>query len=198
MFRLIETIRFQDGRFNNLGYHERRMCQALKEMYGAGDEINIEEVLSQFPKPGPGLYKCRLMYDNKFNHVEFTPYVARPVNSLKMVYDNFISYPHKFSDRTRLENYFDQRGDCDEVLIIKNGQVTDTTYANIVLRRGNEWFTPSSFLLSGTMRQSLLDKNIIREIEMKADEMVDFETFKIINAMLMFDAPEVPVENIVR
>jgi len=34
MFRLIETIRFQDGRFNNLGYHEQRMYRAMKEIFG--------------------------------------------------------------------------------------------------------------------------------------------------------------------
>ena len=198
MFRLIETIRFHDGRFNNLVYHERRMRRALKGIYGAEDEIKLEMVLNQFPKPGPGLYKCRLMYDNKSNLAEFTPYQARPVNSLKLIYDDNISYPHKFCDRTGLENHFGQRGVCDDVLIIRNGMVTDTAYANIAMRRGKEWFTPWSFLLAGTMRQSLLDRKLIREVEMKVDEIVNFESFKIINAMLMFDAQEVSIENIAK
>ena len=198
MCRLIETIRFQEGQFNNLGYHEHRMRKALKEIYGTDGELKIETVLDKHPRPVSGLYKCRLTYDNNSSDIKFTSYTARPVNSLKLVFDDTISYPHKFSDRKRLENHFEQRGICDDVLIIKNGRVTDTTYANIVVRRGREWFTPSSFLLAGTMRQSLLDKKMIHEIDIKAEDMTDFESFRIINAMLMFDAPEVSIEHIMR
>lgn len=198
MSRLIETIRLEDGRFINLDYHERRMRTAMRDLYGVDEAINLETRLGQFTKPDSGLYKCRLVYDNKSNQVEFTPYQPGPVNSLKLVYDDAISYDHKFCDRRELENCFDHRGACDDVLIIRNGLVTDTTYANIVWRRGSEWFTPASFLLAGTMRQNLMDRKIIREIEMKADEIMKFEAFKIINAMLMFDAPEVAIDGIVR
>ena len=46
------------------------------------------------------------------------------------------------------------------------------------------------------MRQSLLDRGMIREVEITAAALKDFETFKIINAMLMFNVPEVSIENI--
>ncbi len=198
MFPLFETLRFEDGRFNNLVYHERRIRLALKDVLGSTDGINLEEVLKQFPKPGPGLYKCKLMYDDKSNQVEFTPYTAKPVTSLKVIYDDAIYYRHKFSERTELKNHFGQRGVCDDVLIIKNNRITDTSMANIALRKGNEWFTPSTFLLAGTMRQNLLDEQVIQEIEIKADEVVNFQSFKCINAMLLFEAPEVSTQNIVK
>lgn len=198
MFPLIETIRVSEGRFNNLGYHERRMRHALKEALGSAAEINLEKTLNAVPVPGTGLYKCRLMYDGQSSQVEFTPYIARTVAFLKVIVDDDITYPHKFSDRTLLENHFGNRGSCDDVLIVKNNRITDTTYANIALKRGKEWFTPSTFLLPGTMRQSLLDKKVLREIEIKADEMINFQSFKLINSMLLFDAPEVSIENMVR
>ena len=198
MFPLLETIRLKDGRFNNLVYHERRMRLALKDVLGSTDEINLEELLKKVPKPGTGLYKCRLKYDHQSNQAEFTPYTAKSIISLKVVYDDSIDYRHKFCDRTELQNLFTQRGVCDDVLIVKNNRITDTSYSNIALKRGNEWFTPSTFLLAGTMRQSLLDEHVIREIEIKADEVIHFQSFKLINAMLLFDAPEMSTENIVK
>src|SRR5882762_10494746 len=71
MFQLIETIRLHDGQFGNLGYHEQRMHRAMKEIFGVDRKVNLEEVLSQYSKPTVGLYKCRLVYDNKGNEVEF-------------------------------------------------------------------------------------------------------------------------------
>ena len=197
MFRLIETIRLQDGQFNNLGYHEQRMHRAMKEIFGVDRKVNLEEVLSNRPIPAVGLHKCRLVYDNKRIEVEFSPYTVRPAHWLKIVQDDAICYDHKFEDRSEIENVFKKRGTCDDVLIIKKGRVTDTSQANIVFRRRNEWITPSSFLLPGTMRQSLLDRKTIVEEEVRVDELSGFETFKLVNAMVMFDAPERSIENIV-
>ncbi len=196
MFPLIETIRLQDGHFTNLGYHERRMQAALRDIFGVNGKINLREMLANFPTSG--FFKCRLMYDNKAHQAEFIRYTPLPVNSLKLVYDNAISYRNKWSDRTGLENLSDQRGDCDDVLIIQNDQITDTAIANVVFRKGKEWFTPSSYLLPGTMRQSLIDNHMISEIDMKSSDIRHFDSFKIINAMLRFDAPEIPISKIVK
>ena len=197
MFQLIETIRLHDGQFGNLRYHEQRMQRAMNEVFGADQKVNLEEVLRNYSKPPLGLYKCRLVYNNKRNEVEFISYTIRPAHWLKIVHDDTISYDHKFEDRNEIENDFKKRGNCDDVLIIKKGRVTDTSQANIVFRRRNEWITPTSFLLPGTMRQSLLDKKMIVEEEISVDDLSGFESFKLMNAMLMFDAPERSIENIV-
>jgi 4-amino-4-deoxychorismate lyase len=198
MFQLIETIRLHDGQFGNLGYHEQRMRRAMKELFGVDQKVNLEEMLRKYSKPTRGLYKCRLIYNNKRDEVEFISYTVRPAHWLKIVHDDTISYDHKFEDRMELENDFSKRANCDDVLIIKKGWVTDTSSANIVFRRRNEWITPTSFLLPGTMRQSLLDKRTIVEEEIHVDELSGFESFKLVNAMLMFDAPERSIENIVK
>lgn len=197
MFQLIETIRLHDGQFGNLRYHEQRMQRAMKEIFGANQKVNLEDVLRNYSKPPLGLYKCRLVYNNKRNEVEFISYTIRPAHWLKIVHDDTISYDHKFEDRNEIEHDFKKRGNCDDVLIIKKGRVTDTSQANIVFRRRNEWITPASFLLPGTMRQSLLDRKMIVEEEIHVDDLSGFESFKLVNAMLMFDAPERSIENIV-
>ena len=198
MFRLIETIRLHDGKFNNLSYHEQRMHRAMKEIFGVDQKVNLEELLGSYSKPVSGLYKCRLVYNNKGQEVEFISYTVRPAHWLKIVHDDTISYDHKFEDRKEIENNFMKRSNCDDVLIIKKGKVTDTSQANIVFRRRNEWITPVSFLLPGTMRQSLLDSKTIVEEEIRVDELSGFNSFKLVNAMLMFDAPERSIENILQ
>ena len=75
--------------------------------------------------------------------------------------------------------------------------VTDSSNANIVFRKDKQWFTPWSALLKGTMRSNLLERDVIREEEIRIEDIPSFESFKLINAMFEFDAPEMDVSNIV-
>src|SRR3982751_4738129 len=137
MSRLIETIRVEGGKIENLHYHLRRMQR------------------SQLPKinlPPQGLHKLRIVYDSTQFEYTITPYTIRPLRSLKLVFDNNIVYDRKYEGRSELEQLLAQRGNCDDVLIIRNNLVTDISYANIVFRKGNSWYTPDSFLLNGTAR----------------------------------------------
>ena len=197
MSRLIETIRVLDGQFYNLGYHQQRVTRAFRELHKPGDPFDIfKELKSKAPKNG--LYKCRLIYDTNIENITFTPYVMREVKSLKMIGHDTIEYDHKFEDRNVLNEVFDRRDKCDDVLIIKDGMVTDATYSNIIFRKKSEWFTPASCLLQGTMRQNLIDSGKLRVVEIKAVHISDFEKFKLINSMLLDQAPETDVSKIIR
>ena len=189
MSRLIETIRLVDGKLENLDYHLKRMKASLPSLeWSIGEKFDVD-----LPR---GVYKLRILYDSNEKTFEITPYKIRPVRSLKLVVDNNIVYDHKFEDRSELERLVAQRGNCDDVLIIKNNLVTDVSYANIIFRSGDQWFTPDSFLLNGTMRQSLLDRRKISERRISVDNLAEFTHFKLINAMLREDAPESEVSNI--
>jgi 4-amino-4-deoxychorismate lyase len=89
------------------------------------------------------------------------------------------------------------RDDCDDILIVKKGNITDSSYSNIVFRRGKNWYTPWSALLKGTMRQNLIDNNKIFQEQIELEDIESFKSFKLINAMLEFDGPEIDVSNIV-
>jgi 4-amino-4-deoxychorismate lyase len=197
MSPLIETIRLVNGEFNNLEYHVQRMRRAWRELYDIDEPWDVREVLAKSNRPTSGLYKCRLIYDTKVTEIAFEQYHVRNVNSLKMIIDNSIQYPHKFKDRKELDRSFKKREQCDDVLIIKNGQVTDTTYANILFKRGGEWFTPSSCLLQGTVRQRLIDNGKAHVEEIVVSQISRFEKFKLINSMLLDEGPEVSVSHIV-
>jgi 4-amino-4-deoxychorismate lyase len=196
MCPLIETMRVENGKVNNLLYHQLRMQKALTEIAGSSQVVELERMLSKLPVPEHGLYKCRVIYTDKKAEMEITPYVFRAVKTLRLLHDDTIEYNHKFQDRSRIDHLFEQRTGCDDILIIKNGLVTDTSYANIIFKRENDWITPISFLLPGTQRQYLLDRKIIREENIREKDLRTFTSLKLINSMMLMDGPEILVENV--
>lgn len=159
--------------------------------------INLAEFLKQVAMPTYGLFKTRIIYDTEIRNIEFIYYKPRLVHSLKLIHDNNISYAHKFLDRSHLENLFAQRGAADDILIVKNGNFTDTFYANLIFKKENRWFTPTTFLLKGTMRQSLLDTGLIQETTINVSNYNHFQSLKLINSMVGMDGPEIPISSIV-
>jgi 4-amino-4-deoxychorismate lyase len=196
MSRLIETIRFADGSPENLGYHLRRMNDSSQELFGDTLNWKPKYLIQDLKLPKDTVYKVRLVYDLNKGSITTSPYTIKPVRSLKLVTDNDIVYDHKFEDRSNLDRLFSAKGDCDDILIIKNGLVTDVSYANIIFREGNQWYTPESFLLNGTMRQKLLDTGRIVERPITVDDLGRYSHFRLINAMLREDAPESEILNI--
>lgn len=197
MSLLIESIKLLDGKFYNLFYHEQRMIRSLEKLCGIDDDFNLEKLLGELEVPRKGLFKCRIEYDETTKSIELIPYVHKPVRSLRIVEHNRISYEFKYKDRGEIGKLFDQRENCDDILIVKRGLVTDSSFSNIVFRKGKSWVTPWSPLLKGTLRQNLLDHNKIQAEEIHSGDIKAFETFRLINAMLEFDGPEIDVSNIV-
>jgi 4-amino-4-deoxychorismate lyase len=197
MSRLIESIRLLDGEFFNLPYHQQRMKRSIDLLYGIDYSFDIEKYLEGVRHPRKGLYKCRIVYDDVTMEAGFSAYEPRKIRRIKIVEDNDISYACKFLDRHDIDRLFQQRGDCDDVLIVKEDRITDCSFSNIVFRKRHQWVTPSTPLLAGTMRQKLIDENKIEVREIRPNDIRSFETFTIINAMLEFSSPEIEVSEIV-
>lgn len=197
MSLLIESIKLVDGRYYNLFYHESRMNKALRTLCGVSEHFELEQFLSNFEPPGQGLYKCRITYDDQSKTIEFLPYTFKPIQTLKVIEHDRISYEFKYQDRRTINRLFDLRRECDDILIIKRGLVTDSSYCNIVFRNNGTWYTPWSPLLKGTQRQKLLEHDMIVEEEIRVKDISSFKTFKLINAMWEFDGPELDVSNII-
>lgn len=197
MSLLIESIKLEDGKFYNLFYHEQRMIRSLNALCGVEEELNLEKLLGEVDVPARGVFKCRIVYDEVSKEVEFIPYQPKQIRSLKIVENDNISYDLKYRDRSDIDKLFERKDGCDDILIIKKGKVTDSSFSNIVFRKGKEWYTPWSALLRGTMRQSLIESEKIVEEEIQMSDIKNFTTFKLINAMLEFEGPEIDVSNIV-
>ena len=197
MSLLIESIYLKDGEFRNLKYHQARMESSSRELFGVSNKWTLEKKLQSSEYPETGLYKVRVIYDTEVRQIEFVPYLPKPVQSLKRVSSDTINYTHKFENRQTLNELYQQREGCDDIIIVRSGFVTDASYANLIFRKGEEWFTPATFLLAGTMRAYLLDSHQIKSTEIRVEDVVKYESCKLINAMLGMDAPEIPVSSIV-
>lgn len=193
MSRFIESICITDGEIRNLAFHQARMNRARYKILGIDEEINLEKFILSHKIPTEGKYKCRIVYEEKIESIEFIPYKIRTINSIKLIENNEIEYPHKFLDRSGFELLSDNVSE-DEILIVKNGKITDTSYSNIAFFDGENWITPSTFLLNGTMRQSLLNSSQIIEKEINTNHLSGFISFKLINAMMnLEESPELDI-----
>ena len=198
--KLLETIRFENGKFENLEFHQRRMNHSRKALFGCKISFSLPEVLRQHIKntPNKGLFKCRLIYSTQIEKVELVPYFIPGTHSLKIVSDDHISYAHKFFDRKAIDKLYKQKSACDDILIVKNGLITDTSYANILFYNGTHWVTPEQPLLQGTQRALLLEKEIIKTASIRVEDLVNFENARLINAMIRFeDEVDIDIKKIV-
>ncbi|NLJ06239.1 MAG: hypothetical protein GX437_01080 [Sphingobacteriales bacterium] len=198
MSLLLETIRIEKGLPCHAAYHEHRMKYSLEKVFSVTRSFNLKKELHIPDEAFRQTYKCRIIYDEEIRQVEYVPHVKTPVKVLKIIENNRISYPFKFADRSKLNELFSLKGKADDILIAKNGFVTDTSRANILFSDGEKWITPATPLLKGTCRQRLLDEGRIFEQEIRTSDLVFFRSFVLINAMLDF-LPEnqLPVQNII-
>ena len=188
MSRLVETIKSENGILQNTIFHNERMIRSLYEVYGIKKDSNLESIINVPHFALNGIYKCRVVYDDKNIEIDFRQYNIRLVRSLKIIEDNEINYPYKFTDRENINRLFELREQCDDILIIKGGMITDCSYANVILKDPNgKWVTPTSCLLRGTRRASLLHRKEISEAAIAYNDLHKYLEIKLINAMIDID-----------
>ncbi|MDD5373755.1 MAG: aminotransferase class IV family protein [Sulfurimonas sp.] len=182
-----ETIKVIDGKVFNISFHQERYESVLNHF-----SINSAKNLQEFIKPPKiGFFRCRLVYGiSKNSHtlnVTYHEYKKREINSLKLLYSDDISYGFKSTYRDKLDELYALRGECDDILIVKNSLVTDTSIANIAFFDGSRWITPASPLLRGTTRERLLREGKIFEEEIHVNDLENFSQVALMNAMIDFD-----------
>jgi 4-amino-4-deoxychorismate lyase len=146
-----------------------------------------------------------LTYSNHIENIEISPYIKRTIKKLKIVdlnaadvsaeYRSF-NYEFKYQDRTLINSFLTGIDDISDILIVKNGSLTDTSFSNIILFDGEKWITPSTFLLNGVKRRYLLENNKIAEEKVSLDDIGRFQKISLINAMLDPEDIEVDIFNV--
>ena len=189
MCPFIETIRIKQGKACNLSYHNKRLNDTRNHFWSGCDSIELEKQLDLTPDMD-GM-KCRVVYDaSGIQEISYTDYQMRPVHSLRLVCSDDIDYAYKSTDRDALNRLFACRGEQDDVLIVRRGLLTDTSIANIALFDGKDWFTPKSPLLKGTCRAVLIDNGIIKEKDIRQEELSSYSFVRLFNAMIEWGALE--------
>lgn len=195
---LLETIRCEAGKLQNLEWHQERAGRSYRALFGASHKINLRGIAV----PGEareGLFKCRILYDTRIREVSFAPYAIRPVRTLRLMTADELEYPHKFARREEIGALFARRGPADDILMVRNGLITDTSYANIALFDGSAWHTPASPLLAGTRRASLIAAGKLTLADIPPHRLPEYQEVRLINAMMgLEEGPRLYPEDIIQ
>lgn len=186
MYRLIETIKIKDDKIFNINYHNIRMNNTRKDLFNCNDFIDLNDFIN-IPENNNEIIKCRVIYNMSIINIEYNKYHKRIINSLKLVYDDNIIYKYKHEDRDAINNLLKLKADCDDILIIKNNRITDTSFTNIAFYDGKIWLTPIRPLLNGTKREELLDEGIIKEKDILFNDLKKFKKAILFNSLLGFE-----------
>ncbi|MEM6319499.1 MAG: aminotransferase class IV family protein [Bacteroidota bacterium] len=198
MSRFIETIQLKDGQFYHLSLHQARVNRSWQAHFTGALTIDLRAILPLANEYPQGLFKCRVTYDQTLENVEVFPYAIRPIHSLQLV-ESQLDYTFKYKDRKTLQTLFSQRGTCDDVLIVKNGQITDASYTNVAFFDGKNWWTPNTPLLRGVQREALLQRGIILEKSIPVTSIYDYSKIKLFNAMMDWKmGPTLPTSAIMK
>ena len=180
--RYFETIRCDDYEVFNLEYHNKRLANTI------GLNINLQEYV--YPA-SPDLLRCKVIYNkDEILDVQYFAYKKREINSFKLVFDDEINYSKKYLNRETLDKLYEKRDGCDEVIIVKNGIVTDTSIANIAIFYDNTWITSKKCLLKGTTRNRLINEKFLIEKDISVKMLKKATKIVLMNAMIDFDIKE--------
>lgn len=181
-----ESIRVVNGRVMNLAAHQRRVNRCVHRFHRT-IELKLRRPIETLDLPKKGVYKLRIQYNPvelRFTNIQCKEYQEKPIHQLALVHDNDIDYQHKSEERSALDGAFAQRMGADDILIVRDGMLTDTWYCNIALYDGEKWWTPKFPLLKGTMRDKLIQKGIIEEKNILFDTMNQYKKIRLFNAMI--------------
>ena len=179
---LLETIKIEAGEIANLSYHQARCDRSRQKLFKSEKRLD----LSSFIKPpASGLYRCRILYADTIHSIEYIPYQPKKIDRLKIV-SSQIEYAFKYANRDSLTALLEANKDVDEVIIEKNGLLTDTTISNIAFFDGEKWLTPTKPLLEGTMRAKLIDEGLLQTREITKASLSNYSQVALINAVIGF------------
>jgi 4-amino-4-deoxychorismate lyase len=179
---LFESLKIENGIIYNLPLHIARMNKGLKTFYPNQQKfttlpISIPEEFLQC------LVKCRIDYAPEISNIIFTKYEPKIPLTYNYVYDDNITYSHKYADRNEIETHQNASSEYDEIVMVKHNMLTDASYSNICLFNGTEWHTPKYPLLKGVKRQQLINEKKITEKVILLEDLHLYKRISFINAM---------------
>jgi len=198
MCLFIETICYEQGCFQQIDLHNERFNRTRQQFFRLLAPLQLELFLSIPSDLKDKTVKCTVTYGTDIVRIDYNLYQIRPVNSLQMVADDTIDYAFKYADRTKLNSLFNLRNQSDDILIIKNGLITDTSYANIIFKKKNKWYSSQNPLLKGTRIDRYFREGRVTPALLRPTDLPLFSEARIVNAMISIgNSPVIPINNIV-
>lgn len=197
MFQFIESIKVEDQEIFLLEFHQKRVEQTFAH-FGKEGSLDLAKIYKHLEHDEDGLFKLRIVYDlDKKIRTQMIPYAIPEIQDFQLIENNTYDYSFKFEDRKELEK-MKMKSRAEEIIIIKNNHITDTSYSNLLFLKGKDWYTPSTYLLNGVQRQHLLKTKKIKETEINIQNIKQFSHFQLINAMNDFSENFIyPIDKII-
>ena len=187
MYQFFESIQVNDGLVCNLNQHQDRVSKTLKAFGMLENTIELAEIVKTIAIPKNGLYKLRISYGlDGIYQFDFQPYQYRKISNFALVDIVGKRYDFKLENRAWINDALLQSGK-DEIMMHDAGFIKDSSYANLVFFDGSKWYTPAKPLLEGTQRAKLLKDGIIQAKAIHINELDSFHSFKLINAMMLWE-----------
>lgn len=173
-----ETIKIKNGRVYNQIYHQNRVDRTTKRFnIKQLDLIRSDLDLSKDSR-------CKIVYGKEIK-ISYSDLISRDIKKLKLIQSD-LDYTFKSTDRSDLDTIYKARSDCDDILIVKNGFITDTTIANIAFFDGVRWITPRVPLLKGTIRARLIAGSFLHPQTIKQSDLKPQWRVALMNAIIGF------------
>ncbi len=186
MSLLFESIRIENGIIHHLELHQQRIEKSLIKL-GSTNSIDLKQFTSTLDIPENGIHKLRISYDlERIQNHQITPYIIRSIQTVELIKCKELEYDMKFENRN-LINQLSQQSNADEIIIVKNGRITDASISNILFQSKGKWYTSDTPLLNGTTRAHLIDTGKISSIPITVDDLKHFDQFCFVNALNPFD-----------
>lgn len=174
-----ETLKVKDGKILNLKYHQKRVDKT-RDFFGFKGKLELEE--NSFNLPQKGEFRLRIDYSKEIKSFTCKEFTCREFKEFRVLKSD-IEYDYKYANRDELDAL---KTDEKEIIIVKNGLITDTTIANIAIRVESDWLTPKTPLLKGTTRARLVDEGFLKCADLTLEDLEKAENFAIMNALIDF------------
>jgi 4-amino-4-deoxychorismate lyase len=169
-----------DGMISNLIWHQARFDKTRRELYGDTSRLTLGEHLPLLLR---GTYRVRVEYTHEILNVDVFPITPRLFETLCCV-ETDIEYGYKYANRSALNELIPKS--VDDVIFTCNGELRDTSIANIALFIEGQWLTPLTPLLEGTTRARLLASGMLKTAILTTQSLQKAQKFAIMNALLGF------------
>ncbi|MFT6879765.1 MAG: 4-amino-4-deoxychorismate lyase [Psychromonas sp.] len=185
MFQFFETIKYCESQFFLLDYHRERLNRTRRNVFGLENQLDLSAYLRDIPKDNQ-TYRCRVDYGEIIDKVVFYPYKMSNHKLVGFKEASTFEYAYKYKDRTFLEKAKEVLA-TDDVIFLKGDLIMDASYSNLAFFKSGSWYTPENYLLNGVKRQFLLHQGVLKQREIKIQDLGSYEKVAFVNAMRDFE-----------
>ena len=188
---LLETMRWDPGEgIWLLERHMDRLRSSARYLGMTLPEVAIGEMLGTVGGHDP--LRVRLLVPERGRpSIEMTPLVpgspivGLAIDTLPVDRSDVLRY-HKTTRRAPYEEAAERHPGADDVVLVnERDEVVETTIANLVVRIGEEWWTPplEAGCLPGVYREELIDQGAISERSLRVADLIEADEIAVINSV---------------